>query len=378
MKKGVLKLMTVIAALTAASCQNHSDTGFTVTGEIENVDDGYLMLFFKSNIDGSTTTIAVDTLKNGRFEFKAPAETGVKYHIIAPHLGIFPSMTVDFYVEPGAEIKITGKDYLTRNWTVKTDVKEQKIYQSYLDEVSELFRELQLLELRCRKEGRSIDYLDLEKPCQAKIDSIQLSWLKKQSRISEPWMDLMLQSAKAARFYKEKDILKQLQELWDGIDLKYRNTAKGKNISNALYPDGGPLKVGDAFPYETEVSDLKGEIRTLSEFKGKAVLLYFSSYSCKPCVAAKKELGDMISSGSCPVEVVGFNLDAEAVWKSKGKENPVPWHDFNDLKGSYGLNRRFETRGIPTFVIVSKEGKILDIWAGYKAGIIRERTEAAL
>ena len=73
MKKGVLKLMTVIAALTAASCQNHSDTGFTVTGEIENVDDGYLMLFFKSNIDGSTTTIAVDTLKNGRFEFKAPA-----------------------------------------------------------------------------------------------------------------------------------------------------------------------------------------------------------------------------------------------------------------------------------------------------------------
>lgn len=28
MKKGVLKLMTVIAALTAASCQNHSDTGF--------------------------------------------------------------------------------------------------------------------------------------------------------------------------------------------------------------------------------------------------------------------------------------------------------------------------------------------------------------
>ena len=200
MKKGVLKLMTVIAALTAASCQNHSDTGFTVTGEIENVDDDYLMLFFKSNIDGSTTTIAVDTLKNGRFEFTAPAETGVKYHIIAPHLGIFPSMTVDFYVEPGAEIKITGNDYLTRNWTVKTDVKEQKIYQSYLDEVSELFRELQLLELQCRKEGRSIDYLDLEKPCQAKIDSIQLSWLKKQSRISEPWMDLMLQSAKAARY----------------------------------------------------------------------------------------------------------------------------------------------------------------------------------
>jgi hypothetical protein len=79
-----------------------------------------------------------------------------------------------------------------------------------------------------------------------------------------------------------------------------------------------------------------------------------------------------------PVEVVGFNLDTESVWKSRGMENQVPWHDFNDLKGSYGFNTRFKTQGIPTFVIVSKEGKILDVWAGYRDGIIRERIDAIL
>ncbi len=378
MKKGFLKLMIVAVSVMAACCQKSSDADFTVSGEIENVEDDYLILFFKSNLDGSTTTIAVDTLKNGRFEFSAPAETGVQYHVIAPHLGIFPSMSVDFYVEPGAEVKITGNDYLTRNWTVKSKVKEQKIYQSYFDEVDELFKELQLLELQCRKEGRSGDYLNLNKPYQANIDSIQLHRLKKQKQISEPWMDLMLLAVKGARHYNEKDNLKQLQELWKEVDDGYKTSIKGKNISNILHPDGEPLKVGDAFPYEIEVSDLNGEIRTLAEFEGKAMLLYFSSYSCMPCVAAKKELDSMISSGDSPVEVVGFNLDTEAKWKSRGLENPVLWHDFNDLKGSHGFNKRFKTQGIPTFVIVSKEGKILDIWAGYRDGTIRERIDAIL
>ena len=138
MKKFFLKLMVVAVIMMAACCQKPSDGDFTVTGQIENVEDDYLISFFKSNLDGSTTTIAVDTLKNGRFEFSSPAETGVQYHVIAPHLGIFPSMALDFYVEPGASIKIQGQDYLTKNWTIKSKVKEQKIYQSYFDEVDEL------------------------------------------------------------------------------------------------------------------------------------------------------------------------------------------------------------------------------------------------
>ena len=376
MKKGFLKLMIVAVSVMAACCQKSSDADFTVRGEIENVEDDYLILLFKSNLDGSRTTIAVDTLKNGRFEFSASAETGVQYHVIAPHVGIFPSMSVDFYVEPGTEVKITGNDYLTGNWTVKSKVKDQKIYQSYIDEVDELFKELQLLELQCRKEGRSMEFLDLEKPCWAKIDLIRLDWLKNQKQISEPWMDLMLQAVKGARHCNEKDNLKQLQEIWKGVDDDHKTSIKGKNISNILHPDGEPLKVGDAFPYEIEVSDLNGEIRTLSEFEGKAMLLYFGSYFCKPCVEAKKELDSMMSSGDSPVDVVGFNLDTEAVWKSRGLENPVLWHDFNDLKGSYGFNKRFKTQGVPTFVIVSKEGKILDIWAGYRDGIIHERIDA--
>ena len=108
-------LIPAIFALIAVGCQGEQGPVFAVAGSIENVDDDYVILFFKSNLDGSTTHISADTLKNGCFKFTAPAETGVQYHVVAPHVGVFPSMSLDFYAEPGAEVEITCEDYLIKN-----------------------------------------------------------------------------------------------------------------------------------------------------------------------------------------------------------------------------------------------------------------------
>ena len=369
----------IILAIVIAGCSvKDNDGSFVVNGHVENVEDGYMILLFKSNLDGSTSSIAVDTLENGRFEFTAPAETGVQYHVIAPHVGVFPSMAVDFYTEPGARIEILGNDYLTRNWTVRTKVKDQKIYQSYFDDVADIFKDLQLLELECRRDGRSLDYLQLNKPYHAKIDSIRLKWLKNQKRISEPWMDIMLESAKSTAFSKDKASLKELQQIWKKIARQHKDSPKGKQISTVLYPDGEPLKAGDAFPYGTKVYDIEGNEHLLDEFKGRTLLLYFSSHGCKPCVGVKKELEEIIRSGKCPVEIIGFNLDGEASWKVGSKSRPVIWPEFNELKGSFGLFRRFETPGVPTFVVVSEEGIILDVWTGSRAGMLLDRINDAL
>ena len=69
--KRILKLALISAVLLTAACRSEKTTTFTVTGQIENIEGDYLLLFFKSNLDGSTTTIAVDSLKNGCFEFSA-------------------------------------------------------------------------------------------------------------------------------------------------------------------------------------------------------------------------------------------------------------------------------------------------------------------
>ena len=378
MKKLYIGLVAVITALMPVSCHDDKGTDFTVTGELENVEDGCQLLFFKSNLDGSTSTIAIDTLVNGRFEFTAPAETGVLYHIASPQYEIFSSMSVDFYVEPGAEIRIVGEDNFIKNWTVRSRVRNQKIYQSYFDQVADIYRELQLVEFEYRKTKDLDAFLTESRALNSKVDSVSIKWLKSQRKITEPWMDLMARSSHVAKMLKDEKTLIELRSIWDGVGETFKDNPKGKTITMALQPQGVPLKVGDMFPYNTDVHDINGYCRSLSQFKGTHMLLYFNSYRCKPCVEAKKELTELADSMKGIIEIIGLNVDVSDVWKAKGKDNPVPWNDFNEEKESYGLNLRFKTVGIPAFVIISDEGEILDVWSGYREGIIVERINKVL
>ena len=371
-------VFTLITIAVMACCSEPSDENFTVTGELENVDDGYQMLLFKSNLDGSTTTIALDTLVNGRFEFTAPAETGVLYHIVSPQYEKFSSMSLDFYAEPGAEIRITGNDYLIKNWTVRSKVRNQKIYKSYFDQVDDIYKELQLVEFEYRKTKDLDAFLAESRALNSKVDSVSIKWLKSHRKVTEPWIDLMGRSSHVAKMFKDEKTLIELRGIWDGVEQRFKDNLKGKTITMALQPQGGPLKVGDMFPYNTDVHDINGYCRSLSQFKGQHMLLYFNSYGCKPCVESKKELAELADSMKGMIEIIGLNVDARKVWEARGKENPVPWYDFNELKEVYGLSSRLDAMGIPTFMIVSKEGEILDIWAGYRDRIIRERIDAIL
>ena len=376
MKKVIFTLITI--AVMVACCQEPSNENFTVTGELVNVDDGYQMLLFKSNLDGSTATIAIDTLVNGRFEFTAPAETGVQFHIASPQYEMFSSMSLDFYVEPGAEIRIAGKDYLIKNWTVKSRVRDQKIYQSYFDQVADIYRELQLVEFEYRKTKDLDAFLTESRTLNSKVDSVSIKWLKSQRKVTEPWIDLMGRSSHVAKMFKDEKTLIELRGIWDGVEQRFKDNLKGKTITMTLQPQGGPLKVGDMFPYNTDVHDINGYCRSLSQFKGTHMLLYFNSYGCKPCIEAKKELTELAESMKEMIEIIGLNVDALDVWKAKGKDNPITWYDFNEGKESYGMNLRFKTMGIPAFVIISKEGKILDVWSGYREGVITERLNNAI
>ena len=213
MRKLYFGIIVIIAVLMAVSCQNDLGSDFTVTGDLKNVGDGYQMLLFKSNLDGSTSTIAIDTLVNGRFGFTVPAETGVLYHIVSPQYEKFSSMSLDFYAEPGAEIRITGNDYLIKNWTVRSKVRNQKIYKSYFDQVADIYRELQLVEFEYRKTKDLDAFLAESRALNSKVDSVSIKWLKSQRKVTEPWIDLMGRSSHVAKMFKDEKTLIELRSI---------------------------------------------------------------------------------------------------------------------------------------------------------------------
>lgn len=53
-------------------------------------------------------------------------------------------------------------------------------------------------------------------------------------------------------------------------------------------------------------------------------------------------------------------------------EHEMPGHQWNELKaGGRTLASRYKMSGIPYFVLIAPDGKILEIWKGYRMGVLK-------
>lgn len=57
-------------------------------------------------------------------------------------------------------------------------------------------------------------------------------------------------------------------------------------------------------------------------------------------------------------------------------EHEMPGHQWNELKaGGRTLASRYKMSGIPYFVLIAPDGKILEIWKGYRMGVLKKKLE---
>jgi thiol-disulfide isomerase/thioredoxin len=123
------------------------------------------------------------------------------------------------------------------------------------------------------------------------------------------------------------------------------------------------VKVGDAAPDFT-LTDLGGKEVTLASLKGKVVLLDFWATWCGPCKAAmptmQKLHDDYKDKG---VVILGVNTweqeaDAAKAYMTKKKFTYGCLLKGDELAAAYGV------RGIPTLVVIGKDGKVAEVEVG--------------
>ncbi|OGW85666.1 MAG: hypothetical protein A2987_07345 [Omnitrophica bacterium RIFCSPLOWO2_01_FULL_45_10] len=134
---------------------------------------------------------------------------------------------------------------------------------------------------------------------------------------------------------------------------------------------GSAIEMGQTAPDFT-LNDTNGKSTSLSQFKGKVLILDFFASWCPPC---KEEIPDFIelhkTYGSQGLSIVGVSLtnaqDSKDFAQKMNINYPVLIDD-NKVSNAYG-----PIRSIPTTFVIDKESKIAKIYIGFRPKEVFEK-----
>lgn len=186
-------------------------------------------------------------------------------------------------------------------------------------------------------------------------------------------------------FLKDKISRRKLEDLFEKIPQALQNYSFTQRLRSYLIvsPEEIPQK-GDQF-LDFEAFDEKGKNYKLSELADRYLLLEFGSSYCGPCFFAAPELSNLQKEYAEKIRILSFSLDSrEDNWR-KGverlhkQESGAPLLHLWDGKGENGtIPAMYGVEGIPAFVLINKEGEIIDRWEGYSPGSLEEKLNTIL
>ena len=200
----------------------------------------------------------------------------------------------------------------------------------------------------------------------------------KEMPISLIWMETYADLLKLLTFGEYDSIAEEIRDLYKKLSESDKQTELGK-ICTEYMNLPTPIAEGDTM-VDGDLFDVNGNLHHLSEFKGKYILLDFWSRGCAPCVASLPEMEEIIEQYKGRMEVVSISIDSENLWKSFVKEKQIKGNQWNELRKGMntGLTVVYKVKSYPSYVMISQDGKVMKIWAGYGKGSLKKQIKELL
>lgn len=123
------------------------------------------------------------------------------------------------------------------------------------------------------------------------------------------------------------------------------------------------------------LKDLEGKEVSLSDFKGKWVIIDFWGTWCPWCIKGFPELKEAFEKYKDELVIFGVDCgDSEEAWKKGVEKYELPWVNVYNPEGSSVLDD-YAVQGFPTKAIVNPEGKIANITVGHDPAFFEKLTE---
>ena len=369
-------LVTLILTCSCSTQADKNSNNFTLQGEINGQDTGKISLRYVFN-----NAYVLDTAKinNGKFIFNGkilePTEAELN--------GENELNRVFVYLEPG-KMTITLSKYKFSEFKM-TGSKTQTEFE-FLNKMEEpIYERLLILKEQGKKYDDSIKISEagpakllLEKKAEV-IDSL---WSETSEELDPIELKFVLEHPKSflTPFYllrlEEKEVISidSVKSIFNGFDNSLKISRYGIFISEDIRKKEN-IRTGNQAK-NFKATDLNHQIVTLSQFKGKnVVLLEFWASWCNPCRESIPELKAIYNKyHEKGLEIIAVSIDEKRdEWVNAIKNlNIDKWYNIQVAeKWPYGpwtdldIQSNYYYHGIPYQILIDKNGKIIDQFDGY-------------
>ncbi len=387
-------LAVLVSLFSLFACSHSAPAGeFIVKGKIQNIPDSTQIQFYVLN-GNLYQIIGMDTIINGEFSFQDTISNGTRLLHLSLGQTVETSPFREICVAPTEVVTITGDGHIPLLWSVESDIEEQKEADLFM--LSQ--REELLLAARIDAERLALMFSKPSKPlteqqkkeAKATQDSLfnllmatygsatakKLEFMET-APVTKMWLDQFLSSVAVMQYDKESKVIPTLKKLFTKLSDQDKLTPQGELIVGYMsLPE--QLEVGDAM-VDGVLFDTLGVQRSLSELKGKYILLDFWSAGCGPCIQSLPELGRVEHQYAEKLNVVSISEDSKDFWKTFIAKRKLTGNQWNELRGARtGLAASYGVQGVPHYVLIDPDGKIVLKWSGYGNGIIESQLKPFL
>lgn len=331
--KTIAMLFLIFICLMLSNCtqiENKSKC-FALQGKIVGQDTGTIVMQY-----GFLSTFHKDTAKvlNGKFTFNGMVEEPTRA-----------------WINGGDELNKT-EIYLEAGVINATLIKDK-------------FKEIKLTGSKSQEELSKLNKLLVTSTHQ---DSILLTFVSKNPKSYLTPYYLQLLDANHAIS------LDSLKTIFAGLDLSVQNSRYGRVVTGVIRKRGN-ISAG-SFVSEFRAKDINDQLITLSQFKGKnVVLMDFWNSPCVPCRKAMPHLKTLYNkyhlNGLEVIAVNCFDINKDTWISAINEDSTTMFHHVptifytgevinEDIIFDYPV-----IGGVPQTILISKDGKVIGHWAGY-------------
>ena len=348
---------------------------FHLYGQVKGLENQFI--FFSYRGLGNDRTWDSTIIKNGRFEFEGiisqPAKSLLTTLPTNRTSTVDPHVTNPVFIEPGSMMIILQKDNFRR--AVVTGSKSQNEFLQLLHAKTSLLKILDpLINKRNtleaefeRKSTTGVDSLsDLVRilgALNSRISSLSFRELSIDKAFFNKHPDSYISVYKIVddiRHFSLKQLRNYYAKMSEHIRLSEYGLELAKSIENLS--KGSPGAMAANF----SATDLNGKSISLSEYKGKYILLDFWASWCKPCRAGNPQLRRLYNIYHPKgIEFIGLSNDdhskTEDKWRAAISTDGIDmWEQV--LEGDIG--DLYHIQGLPTKVLINPSGKIIGRYGG--------------